>query len=455
MTIPFFWMIGLSALVLSFLFRSRHIRHELVGLHLVMFVLEMFTYGALWVDYSQHDELDGTVLALVLVQLFVYVACTLWFGQSVRSYSGKVLLATLAVRDRDVAVGLGIWLALKALLYVWYGNDVLVGLDERVTGGVPRSLVDLDRFLFWIAWGAYYSYAIRIRPRDLLSMAGILVILFLIGNLFLENSGAGKRLLISTGVLIIYFRFEAGSVTVQTAIAYVLLVCGIVAGASYYEKVRSNFAELVRVSPGRGTMTWSEFKEAFIPISEHDLAEDLRGREAPITLLYGLSVGQMEGTAAEGRVAKQVLANLVPGGIGDKHFEDDDTEIGEAFDFPEEDLTTTVVAVVQSEIWVAAYVVTPALYVFLFWLYCHWLGNRERASGTSPLVSFENMALLGGAFTTALSIESGLTDVLGNLRDVTGILVAGWIVRMYWTSRRRKHAASPEVLESSGVQIAV
>ncbi len=151
----------------------------------------------------------------------------------------------------------------------------------------------------------------------------------------------------------------------------------------------------------------------------------------------------------------QVLANLVPGGIGDKQFEDDDTEIGEAFNFSEDDLATTVVAVIQSEIWVAAYVLTPALYAFLFWLYCYFLSSRDQTARTPLLASLESMALLGGAFTTALSIESGLTDVLGRFRDVAGILVAAWIVRVYWTRKRRRlQSASVGALEQSGFQSA-
>ena len=455
MTISALWMLGLTALILAFLFMSRR-RHELVGLHLAMFTLEMLAYGALWVEYSQHDELDGTVLALVLALLCVYIGCTLWFGRRLRHYSGGVLLASLAVRDWEVAVGLGLWLTVKTLLYAWYGNDVLAALDERVSGGVPRALVDLDRFLFCIAWGAYYSCVIRIRPRDMFSLRGILLILFLIGNLFLENSGAGKRLLISTGVLIAYFRAGTDTLTVRKAIAWGLLVCGIVAGSSYYEKVRSNFAELVRASPSRGAVRWTEFIEAFIPRSEHDLAADLRTRDAPIELLYSLSMRQIEeDRAAGGKVATQVLANLVPGGIGDKQFEDDDTEIGEAFNFSEDDLATTVVAVIQSEIWVAAYVLTPALYVFLFWLYCYFLSSRDQTARRPLLASLESMALLGGAFTTALSIESGLTDVLGRFRDVAGILVAAWIVRVYWTRKRRRlQSASVGALEQSGFQSA-
>jgi hypothetical protein len=423
-----FYMSALSVLFLAFLFRSPQGRQELIGLHLVMFVLEMFAYGALWVGYAQHEEVDGAIIAQVLVLLCVYIASTLWLGRLLRRYASSVVLATLVLRDRDVAVGLGLWLTLKALLYAGYGNDALLGLNDRVVAGVPRLLVDLDRFLLWIAWGAYYSYILRARPRDLFSKAGMFVILFVLIDLFFENGGGGKRLVISTGVVILYLRGD--SVTPRKAWAGAVLVCAMIVAMGYYEKVRSNFSELVFASADRSAVTWTEVKEAFIPRAKRQVAEELQIREAPIALLYALRIAQSDGIVAGGLVAKQILANLIPGGVWEKHFEDEDAVITETFNFPEEDLPTTSVAVFQTELSVAAYILTPGLYVFLFWLYCYCLRNRIGIAGVSLLGALENMAILGGAFTTALSIENGLTGVLGTLRDVAGILVVGWIVRV-------------------------
>jgi hypothetical protein len=395
-----------------------------------MFALEMFAYGALWLAYSSREELTDTLVVFVSLLLCVYVWMTLVFGRLLRRMTGGVVIAALALRDRDLALGLGSWLAFKGVLYALYGSNVLLGLESRVAAGVPQMLVDLDRFLLWPAWGAYFAYAIRSRPRNLLEKTGVLSLVFLIVNLLFENNGGGKRLLISTAILVVYLRSGYRGVTLRKVIACGLFAYLTVLGVDYYERIRANFADLVNVSPSRTVLTINEIKEALVPRSGSTVGAELEIREAPLSLLYGLTRMELGGTIAKGQVVGQVLENLAPAGIVEKHFQDEDGVISKVFNFPTHDLATTALGVIQAELFIAAYVATPAIYVFLFWTYCDLLIRRIWEADGSITTSFESLALLGGALSTCLSIECGLTGLFGTARDVAGILVAGWIVRL-------------------------
>jgi hypothetical protein len=425
-------LMAFPATILTYSYANRRTSNELITVHLTMFLLEMFLYGAAWIAYVDHEELDLDLVALIGILLNVYVGVVLLLSRVVVRFSGIIRYAALAIPDEHILLGLGGWLFFKGILFSRYGAAVFGSLDARRLAGVPQSWLDLDRLLLWPAWGAYFLYIIKPRKGRFPQFTLLASAAFLFINLFFENNGGGKRLMLVTALLFVVVRPAQRRTKLKNLSLWCVAIVVASSMASYYQSVRVNFGHLVDGLQNEKDVTWSELTTAFIPEPENGFVADFENREAPISLLYDLTKAELDGASAKGAVIGQVLQNVLPNGLFVKQFADEDGAISLAFNLPAIDLATTTLAVLQAETNVLAYILTPLLYVAMFWAYLWLLSRRMREVRYSLITSIEVLAILGASVFTALNIESGLTTTLEIFRDLFGFLgvafLAGLVV---------------------------
>jgi hypothetical protein len=426
-------LLFLAALPISaaiYVYGSRPCRNQIVTLYLVLFALQMFVYGILAVELS-HQEFSTELMLVVGALLYIYVGSTILAAKLTTNYTRVINLVAFAIPDEHLAAGLGGWLAVKLALYVLYGASVFGALGARVHAGVPQSLVDLDRSLLWLAWGAYYLCVMRFRSGSLIRPTFCLFVAFLLVNLFLENNGGGKRLLVNTAIVFLLFNPIYYTSSIRMAICWLVLLVLTPAAANYYESVRGNFAEMVRHAQVRDDLTWNELESGFAPREGAGVSEELKIRDAPFVLIYDITRSELEdGKLARGALINQVAQNVLPGGMFNKRVRDEDSVLSDIFNLPAVDLATTALAVIQAETFLFAYVVTPVIYILLFWIYLRLLATRVTVNAPTLWQSIENLAIVGVLMISAVEIETGLTGLLAALRDLTGILGVGYVFRL-------------------------
>jgi hypothetical protein len=226
--------------------------------------------------------------------------------------------------------------------------------------------------------------------------------------------------------------------------------------ANYYEHVRINVSEVLSQAKNQQFINWSELESAFIVSpSRSTVLQDLSLRDAPLALLYDITEQQMAyDVFADGRLAEQTLENLLPGGITAKHFENEDTLLSEIFNVPYTDLAKSSLAIVQAETGIAAYVITPVLFLGLMYVYLYLLAVRYESAVHSEGVNgygsaLEILALIGGAITTATFVENAPTGLLAIGRNVLGLLIGIAVTRTivgwgYKMTSGQKEAAMQE-----------
>ena len=195
-------------------------------------------------------------------------------------------------------------------------------------------------------------------------------ILFFVVNLLFESNGGGKRVLITTALFYLLAPAKGISMRLKSVIIVFLVCTGIVVASNYYEATRRNFGNLIQNENKSTFLEWTQVYSAFqVDYDRGSLAEELRGREFPVSLLYELTEAQETFGLAKGAVARQVIENILPNGLFDKHYENENTVLSRLFKLPETDLTKSSLAVIQAETSIMAYLLTPLLYLTLIGLY--------------------------------------------------------------------------------------
>jgi hypothetical protein len=271
-------------------------------------------------------------------------------------------------------------------------------------------------------------------------------------NLFLENNGGGKRLLLTTAIIFLLFHPHYSGSKIRMAIMWILFLTLVPIGANYYERVRGNFGEVTRRAQAGDDLTWDGLASALVPRQGAGVEEELKGRDAPIVLLYDITrVELQEGKMARGALVGQVVENVLPSGMFNKHVEDEDSILSAIFNLPAVDLATSALAVIQAETFLFAYVVTPVIYVLLFGVYLQLLATRMTIKTPGLWNSIESLAIVGVLLIAAVEIETGLTGLLAALRDLMGIIGIGYLYRLASLPARQTHisGSSPSTFPAS------
>jgi hypothetical protein len=408
-------VIGVPALAIIAFYVFCTSYNELIALYLITAWLQCYLYGALWLVGGSARIEDPYVLSVVAGLLIVYILSFILFGGALNRYYGLVARAALAIPPSVIVCALIAWLGFKAILVRRYGIVVFGSMKLRELAGVPHSAVDLDALLLIPAMGAYFTYTIQVARegrRALRPAIAVLWVVFLLVNTLAETSGGGKRLMILTvltGFLMLpdrRFRLSANTVA---AVLVALLAVGVL--SNRYQAVRKNFWTL------RSEVTHLELGKALHIIltperNYETVSEDIAQRPPPTDLLYQITRRQLDGKGLTGGLLiGQAVLNVVPGILVEKKYVDDDERLAEFFNMPHIDYPTTPLAETQAECFLPAYIVVPALYVMLLWMY---LALLDRYQSRNWLFS---IALIGLVVGVAGSFESSLTYLVGGVRN--------------------------------------
>lgn len=437
-------LLGLPALVgiCVYLFACRY--DELVALLLVMFWLQMYLYGAVWLAYG-NTEPTG-VLLVVGVTLVTYVVCIFALAPLLGRLSGLATEAAFCLPQKFIAFWLLVCVLFRIYLVENYGIAAFLttpGLAETL--GVPRFAQDLDRILAYFGWGALVACCIRLsRRRGLNPLVLPLAGAFVLSHLFTETGG-GRRLMLLIVLIPVLFRADRPIVPKSRHAVLGILALALLIGAwDWYQGIRANFTTVGFAGAFLHQDVGTTLDELFTAQgSNESSSETLEMRPPPIDLLCTLTSAQLSVGVAKGALLGHVLENAVPGDLFDKKYQDEDDILSAQFGAPDEDLPTTPLAVVQGEAFGAAPLITAAMYIFLFWLYLRilktWIGRASLEGHVLILV------VLGVLVLEAGSTEAGLTRLMSDLRMVIAVLIAASTISYV------KHMASAMASQISSV----
>jgi uncharacterized membrane protein YhaH (DUF805 family) len=125
---------------------------------------------------------------------------------------------------------------------------------------------------------------------------------------------------------------------------------------------------------------------------------------------------------AAGAFVSQSIQNAIPSALGDKRFRTEDEVLKDTLDFPEDDYPFTMLSVMQAETSVLAVLLTPLIYLGLFWLswtvIARWRGRSEM------LV----LVAIGIAIFEAGEVQTGLSTLWVYLRTLSIYLAGGFVL---------------------------
>jgi hypothetical protein len=159
-------------------------------------------------------------------------------------------------------------------------------------------------------------------------------------------------------------------------------------------------------------------------------------REAPLSLLYDITNAQGEVGVVHGIMAVQTVENLLPDGVFNKHFQNEDLLLSELFGLPQIDLPKSVLAITQTELWLFAYLATPIMFLSLLYVYLRlltwrYVGMIYQLSGHRDLgYCVEILTLIGGAVATATCIENTPAALFVTCRNVVAMLFVVHVLRL-------------------------
>jgi hypothetical protein len=426
--------------ICSYISRSRF--NEFVAIHLIVFWLEMFFYGAIWIVFREtYSPLSTALLFVIACLLCVYVACTFAFASPLRKYSGLAHLLICGLSPACMAAPLVAWLAVKGALYWSYGTTVFGANDAREVMGVPIIYVGLDSGLLLPAWGAFFAFLVRFRlfrTRDFAILP--LWVLFLVVNLFFENNGGGKRVLITAALMYLFAPARPVRLTFRSILSLLLALTLTVVGANYYEETRTNFGTFLDTNQGAAFPQWADVYNAFQPRDQHGtLTTELQGRESPLALLYDLTEAQRLSGLAHGVIVRQIMENTLPNGLFTKNYENEGVMLSRLFKLPDVDLAKSSLAVLQAETFILAYMLTPLLYIALMYIYYRAFLVCSRG-GKGVIQGFALSVILGAIVNTAAQIEGTPTALFAIFREViaTVVCVASMALAAKSSRRTRK-----------------
>lgn len=407
---------GAAALAIIAIYIFCTTYNELIALYVITAWLECYLYGSLWLLAGSRRIEDPLVLSLVAGLLIVYIVCFILFGGMLNRYYGLVARVALSIPRYVIVCAFIAWLGFKAILVKKYGLVVFGSLKLRELAGVPHSLVDLDALLLIPAMGAYVTYTVQMARQGRKALRPLLValwVVFLLVNILAETSGGGKRMMILTvltGFLMLPDRrFRLNLKIIAAAAAAVLAIAVL---SNRYQALRQNFWTL------RSEVTHLELGQALGIILKpnrkyESLETDIAQRPPPIDLIYQVTKRQLDGKGVSGNVfVRQAFLNNLPGILVKKNFVDDDTLTADFFNLPHVDYATTPLEEIQTECFLPAYILVPAIYMALLWTY---LAILDRYKERSWLFS---IALIGLAVGTAGSFEGSLTSLVGGVRNI-------------------------------------
>jgi hypothetical protein len=423
----FLWaIIGLPSLaaILAYILASRY--NELIALHLTVFWSQFFAYGAMWIRTNQLSfRFPGRMMLLLAFELTVYCGVFLILGNSMRKFAQTVSEAALGVRARTILFWIGLSLGFHIYLLSTYGVVALI-LYAKVaeSAGMPSYLNYLNELFSIPAWGAVFCCSVQVAYRRF-RIYHLLAIAYVVMHLFVDM-GAGKTdVLLVVCVAILFGRQRPFRLSWRAVCGTMTAACLLFVIWNFYESIRSNFRGLLISGGTQNYDSVLDMAGALVNNGGEQkrtldlLSKDIQGRPAPIYLLTEIAE---RSHLAEGAFITQGLSNVTPSFFSEKTYRHENEVLSDTMEFPFDDYPWTLLSEMQAEVSALAMVLTPLIYLGLFWIYWYvidrWRGRSEMLILTAVgIVVFE-----------AGQTHTFLTAVLSHLRAFTIFLSASFVL---------------------------
>jgi hypothetical protein len=444
----FWWsVLSLPALVLvaNYVLRWRY--NELMAIHLLVFWGQFFAYGVLWLSGQPNFFFPEWAIVYLAFELTVYCGLFYILAPLVSKHAYDVSNAALEVPTWTLLAWIAPSVTLSIFIVASYGVVALIPYANIAeSAGLPSWLVYLNLALIAPAWGAVYCCAVRFAHRRFHPIQ-LLALGFVVGRMFFET-GQGKRYVLIFCLVAALFRRErpyrvTGRIILNATIAAILIF----AMWSWYEGIRRNMGGML--------MGGKAYDSAFDAIGDiitpsesapttNLVTRDVVTRVPPIWFL--LQILQLP-DLGHGEYVTHAIQNVVPSIAGDKQFENENDVLANTTDFPAEDYPWTLLTELQAETSVWAVLLTPPIYIFLFWFSWVVIARWRGRSNMIVLVAIGVAIFLGGEVQNHLSkmfadlrmlaIYIALGFVLLHLRNCVRAILALWDSRLRQAMRFR------------------
>jgi hypothetical protein len=424
----FLWvMLSLPPLViiLTYIFRSCY--NELIAIHLTIFWAQLFGYGAIWLVTNQESSQFPTWIILLLgFELSVYFGAFVILGRPLRRFVRTISEAALEVRARVLLF----WIVLSAGLHIFilatYGVIALVlYADVAQSAGMPSYLRYLNELLAIPAWGAVFCCCIQVAYRRF-RLIHLFAVAYVLMRLFVEGGGGKSEMVLVVAVVALFGRHRPLRITWRVMSGAMATVFVLFAIWGLYEGVRHNLRSMFFT--GQRYDSSVDMVEGLVTTQGGDsfglVEKNVEGRAAPIFLLAKLTERPH---LAGGAYVLQAFYNVIPSALGKTETRHENEVLADAMEFPFDDYPWTLLSEIQAETSALAALLTPLLFLGLFWL--HW-SVIARWRGRSEMLV---LVAIGIVVFEAGQVQMMLTTILVYLRAL-GIYIAARFV--WWNLRQ-------------------
>ena len=359
-------------------------------------------------------------MLLLSVELIFYGGILILLSVPFRHYACTVSDAALGIRPLALFLWIVPSVSLSMYIVATYGFLALIP-DASIasSAGLPSWLVYLNVFLLVPAWGAVYCCSVRF-AHGRFHAVQLLAAVFVVSRMIFE-AGAGKRYFLIVCMVAALFGRRRPYQINRRVIAGGLVAASLVfATWAWYEGVRRN----LNMTLGRSyDSSFDMIGDVLTPSAENSavdsiVTKELEQRTPPIWFL--VQVVQLP-DLSHGAFISQSIKNVLPNVFADvKRYQHENDVFADVFQFPYDDYPWTLMTEMNAEVSALSVVLTPLMYVGLFWL-CWSLIDRWR--DRSPTIV---LATIGVAVFASGEVQTQLTVLGGWLRTMGIYVVIGF-----------------------------
>lgn len=410
--------------------------NELIATHLVLFWAQLYAYGAYWLATDPLAEPSPWTLLLIGAMLIGYFGSFAGFGRLLDRYRESVSLVCLEIPNYFSLFWLALYSAITVYLFEHFGFAAFISSNEiAASAGVPRVLLDIYDLTAYPAWGAFFCCCVRMARRHKVNLIVVVASIAFLGMIMVV-SGAGlgaKRQSLLACLVVMFFGaqrpFRPKWSTILTLIVMVPLLIGV---WSWYEGIRRNFDKLIIHRQYLSESASEIVSDLTVPstgdpLDISNLNEHIEKREPPLWFFLKLTDSQLtSGTFAGGALLKQSFENALPGGLMEKQVRHEDELLSDLFLIRKTDYPVTLLAVFQAETFVAAAILAPLTYIFLFWIYLHLLVRQRLTINTLESKAL-CIVIIGVLINEAGAVQVTLTTLVCDFRNVIVFAGLAWV----------------------------
>ncbi len=421
-----FGVLGLFPLLLSL----RRISLPL-AVHLTLFWLLMFAYeiGSQIINEASYNP---GIFLLVNMLLLLYMALLAWLGRI--NYSparDPIIAAVQQFHPHQIFLFLIPWILFRIHLIAKYG--IFGGLlpSHRQLIGATYLELAIDVLFTYAALGGFFAYAVKLgydfRRSFKCSVSFVWVSWFLL--YLVTGPPQGGRRFTLTAILAVLLPVIYRSdfrIRIRTVIVMGLGVVAAIVSTEFYQMIRpvQGYVKQFQTEGTLGTPAVSSILLALATPQQEGyspLVENLKERPTLVSFLYMMTSRQLEDLKlAHGSLMRQALYNAVPAILlASKEAVNSDEILARLFDIDPIDYPAGILAEFQAEFFIAAYLLTPLLYLGVLVLYGKVLPRHYSRS------DLFRVCVIGASFLTAMYVEDLLPTVLVNIRDLLVIWTLG------------------------------